>query len=231
MRVGHLEEGRPLAGMSLAEVDARGGVATNQILQPTAAIAKRVAPKITAVELEEIEGEQHQPFGRTPDRSPQLAESVTPFTFWTHNSPSMMADLHRKVGAMATTGLYFSVQSKPLRVKARGPLPSITTLRPIAVVFRLVDPLGAGRRFIDQGRQHRSEESECERGTRHGWVRVILQAGRKGSRKREPGRSAMGWVTSGRSQFESSRDPEALTVITAQVAQRHRIPVAQAYRD
>ena len=54
---------------------------------------------------------------RIAERS--AAKSDSPASFMTIASPSMIADFTGSLAAASTIGAYFSVQSKPLRVKAR----------------------------------------------------------------------------------------------------------------
>ena len=77
-----------------------------------------------------------------------------------------------KLAAALTIARNLSLQSLPLRVQAVAAPPPVGDQQPIAVIFILVQPVGAGRHRVDQGRQLRRLER------RRRLPRLLLRAAR-----------------------------------------------------
>ncbi len=168
MLVGRLVEHRTLADVLAAEGDAGRGVGADEVPQPAAAIDQRLGAEVPAVEHQQVEAEQHEPFRCAPDGRPERLEvGDAGGVLHAH----LAVDDRRPAAQRPRRGDDGLVFRRPVVAVPREGLRDLAgqrELRPVAVVFDLVDPLATVRRDVDQGRQHGRDEAGGQGRSRHG---------------------------------------------------------------
>ena len=149
----------------LAELDRGAGILLDQLPEERPPFHERLSSQIMAVEVQEIEGKEHEPVRRRVDgRSKGIEIGDAVLILDDH----LAIDQGRFAGQLAA-----SIDHPPI-----GPRPVITVAGEgsdlaaiddyqgaIAVVFDLVNPALPCRRFRDEGREFRLDEAEGFRGT------------------------------------------------------------------